>query len=543
MQESRILGAHDSRLLEAHDARTGSSSASLRLLVAAGFRHGRLALTSFLGVLAGVLLVLAFMPSSYQATMKILVRNERVDPVVSSAPNANNQVLAVTDEDLNSEVELLTSEDVLQNVARKTGLIPGQSRMPWGPHTYEQRVAMAVKGLRKALDAGPLPRTNLIEVKFASANPQLAADVLNNLGEFYVEKHLEVRRTSGQYDFFNQQADQYRQAMEAAEAKLGQADSVAPQLARDLTVQKQKDFEATFQQTKAQIAETQHRIQILEQQKADTPARMTTQTRKSDNPALLQNLKSTLLTLELKRTELLMKYQPSYRPVQEVEKQIAETQAAIAAEENAPVREETTDQDPVHLWERSEIAKAQSDLVGLQARAMAMEQTIGAYNRNAQTLEKQSVEQQDLTRTAKTAEENYLLYMNKREEARITDALDRQRMLNIAIAEEAHVPATPVTPAWLRLAMSLGLASLVSIGLVVMAEYFDPTFRTPAEVSRLLAMPVLVSIPSPDTDSRDLDAAETIVHWKMAGRPRDLPAGNDEDDSSLDSGRQPACGE
>jgi uncharacterized protein involved in exopolysaccharide biosynthesis len=226
------------------------------------------------------------------------------------------------------------------------------------------------------------------------------------------------------------------------------------------------------------------------------PGRMTTQVRKSDNAALLQNLKSTLLNLQLKRTELLTKYQPTYRPVQEVEQQIAETEALIATQQAEPVRDETTDQDPVYLWVRSETTKAKSQLVALQSRAVAIERAITEYQGHAATLDKQTITQQDLARTAKTAEDNYLLYMHKSEEARITDALDRRRMLNIAIAENAHVPTNPVTPLWLRLAMSLALAFIVSIGLVVMAEYFDPTFRTPSEVTRLLAVPVLASLPA-----------------------------------------------
>jgi capsular polysaccharide biosynthesis protein len=44
--------------------------------------------------------------------------------------------------------------------------------------------------------------------------------------------------------------------------------------------------------------------------------------------------------------------------------------------------------------------------------------------------------------------------------------------------------------------MSLVLALIVTVGMIVMAEYFDPTFRTPAEVTRLLAVPVLASIPA-----------------------------------------------
>jgi uncharacterized protein involved in exopolysaccharide biosynthesis len=497
MKENTRYETSELRLLPSYGSSpSASSSATLREVALAAFRHRRLALTSFFGVLAGAVLVVALMPASYQASLKILVRNERVDPAVSPAPNAASPIPTITEEDLNSEVELLKSEDVLRSVALKAGLLPQQSHLPWRPQTEDQRMASAVVALRKALDAGPLPRSNLIEVKFASPNPQLAANVLNTLGDFYIQKHMEVHRTSGQYEFFDREAESYHKAMEEAEAKLTATGSVAPKLARDLTVQKQKEFEATLQQTLSEIAETQHRLQILAQQQTATPARMTTQTRKSDNPALLQNLKSTLLTLQLKRTELLTKFQPNYRPVQETEQQIAETQAAIAAEESAPVREETTDQDPVYLWARSEIAKAKSNLVALQSRAATFRQTIGTYHQHAEDLDKQSIEEQDLARTAKTQEDNYLLYMHKREEARITDALDRRRMLNIAIIESAHVPATPVTPMWIRLAMSIGLALIVSIGLVILAEYFDSTFRTPAEVTRLLAVPVLASLPA-----------------------------------------------
>ena len=60
---------------------------------------------------------------------------------------------------------------------------------------------------------------------------------------------------------------------------------------------------------------------------------MTTLVRSSDNSQLLQQLKSTLLNLELKRTELLTKYEPTYRLVGEVEHQIRDVKATISAEE------------------------------------------------------------------------------------------------------------------------------------------------------------------------------------------------------------------
>jgi uncharacterized protein involved in exopolysaccharide biosynthesis len=493
MREDHLLVAGPDDQL----ARNLSRNPLLRDMVAVAFRHRRLLLTTFFAVLVGAVLVVAIIPKTYQSSLKILVRNERADPVVSSAPEANQAptILPITEEQLNSEVELIKAEDVLRKVVLENGLTPRKSRLPWGPHSNEERMATAVRGFRMGLDAGPMPRSNLIEVKYESTNPQLAARVLNTLGELYLQKHMEVRGTSGQYAFFTQEAERYRKIMDDAEAKLSEAGPTAPELARNLTVQKLKDSEEALQQTAALIAETQRRLTALEQQKATTPPRMTTQTRKSDNQALLQNLKSTLLTLQLKRTELLTKFQPTYRPVQELEQQIAETEKAITAEENAPARDETTDQNPVNQWESSEIAKATADLAGLQARSTALERTISDYNQRAQALNQDSIKYQDMARTAKTAEDNYLLYTHKSEEARIDDTLDQKRILNVAIAESAHVPALPVTPTSLRLLLSVALAFLVSVITVAAAEFFDPTFRTPAEVAGALAPPLLVSLP------------------------------------------------
>ena len=218
---------------------------------------------------------------------------------------------------------------------------------------------------------------------------------------------------------------------------------MSAQYERDLTLQKASELEASLAQTQAAIAETEQRIEALEQQAASIPPRLTTQLRTSDNPQLLQQMKSTLLTLELKRSELLSKFEPTYPLVVEVEKQIRETRATIAGEKDAPVRDETTDQNPTYEWVKSELAKARTELSGLKARAAANQAALVKYRDDARTLQQAAIVQQDLLRTAKTEEDNYLLYLRKQEEARINDALDARGILNVAIAEPATVPALP----------------------------------------------------------------------------------------------------
>jgi uncharacterized protein involved in exopolysaccharide biosynthesis len=210
----------------------------------------------------------------------------------------------------------------------------------------------------------------------------------------------------------------------------------------------------------------------------------------------MADLKSTLLNLELKRTELLQKYNPDYRLVQEVEKQVAQAHDAISDAEKRGVREETTDRDPTHEWLRTEMAKAKADLVGLEARASAMSEAVRVLQGKALKLGQGSVVQQNLLRTAKADEDNYLLYHRKREEARIADALDQGRIVNAAVAEAAAVPLVPASlSGGVKLVLAFIVAGLLSLGLGFLSEYLDPSFHTPDELKEYLEIPVLASIP------------------------------------------------
>jgi len=211
---------------------------------------------------------------------------------------------------------------------------------------------------------------------------------------------------------------------------------------------------------------------------------------------VLQQMKTTLLNLELKRTELLSKFAPDYRPVQEVEAQIAQAREALQSAEQNPVREETTDRDTTHEWLVGELAKARAELSTLHARVTASSQVVSTYREQARQLNTTGIVQQDLIRAAKTAEENYLLYSRKQEEARISDALDQQRIVNVSVAEEATVPAVPSSPNWpLNLVLGFLLACFVSLGLGFGLDYLDRSFRSPREVEVFLGVPVLASLP------------------------------------------------
>jgi uncharacterized protein involved in exopolysaccharide biosynthesis len=431
---------------------------------------------------------------TYRSQMKILVRRERADAMVTSQANAPPLSRdEVTEAELNSEVELLNSNDLLRRVVLATGLNNAETGEP------EMQIAKAVRGLAAKLHIAPLPKTNVIVVTYESSRPSQARQVLETLANLYTEKHLEVHRPPGEFKFFDQQTEQYRKGLQLAEEKLTdftrQHGTVSAQMERDTTLQKLSEFEAVSKQTQAAIAETEQRIRTLEQQQGVLPGRLTTQVRTADNSGLLQQMKSTLLTLELKRSELLSKYEPGYRLVQELDKQIADTKAALAAEEKTPVREQTTDQNPTSLWVNAEITKARTDLSALQAKAVATNAILNSYRQSARELQESSLVQQDLLRTARTAEENYLLYQRKEEEARINDALDQRGILNVAIAEQPTIPSFPIRSSLMYGLAGLCVAASVSLGMAFTLDFLDPSFRTPDEVITYLGAPVLAAIP------------------------------------------------
>jgi uncharacterized protein involved in exopolysaccharide biosynthesis len=477
-----------------------------RDFLAIGFRQRRLIINTFLGLFSIAVVIAIFLPRKYEAQMKILVRHERAESVVS--PERESPVrwqTEVSEEELQSEAELIKSRDLLTKVVVACNLQEPSSSSFWTSlwkkdgDIGDQRVSRAVLKLEKALTVQPIKLTNLISVSYKSKDPELAPKVLNSLASLYLEKHLAVHRAPGQFEFFHQQAEEYRKALGEAEEKLTsfsrEQGVVNPALEKDMSVRKLAEFEAETNVARATMAESRQRIASLEAQLATLPNRQTTQVRTSDNPQLMQNMKSRLLELELKRTELLARFEPTYRPVQEVQEQIAQTRAAIEAAERAPLRDETTDRDPTYEALRSELAKSKTELAATQARTAAVSSLIRTYQTESQQLDKKELLHQDMVRAAKADEDNYMLYLHKAEEARISDALDRQRFSNVVVAEPATVPFTSQAR-WLLVVVLGGLfASLVSVILAVVADRWDPSFRTPEEVESFLGSPVVAAFP------------------------------------------------
>src|SRR5690242_10440162 len=95
-----------------------------RELAATLLRRPRLVAASFGLLLAGTMLF-AFFSARYESDFKVLLRRGRFDPVASSEPPGTMDFTHadITEEELNSEVELLRDEGLLRQVVKKVGLV------------------------------------------------------------------------------------------------------------------------------------------------------------------------------------------------------------------------------------------------------------------------------------------------------------------------------------------------------------------------------------------------------------------------------------
>jgi len=471
-----------------------------RELAATLFRRPRLVAASFALLLVATMLFVVF-SARYESHFKVLLRRGRFDPLVSSEPpNAMDFTRPdITEEELNSEVELLRDEDLLKQVVKMARLIPADTPDLERPEKIEH----AVRKLARRLDVEALKKSNLVQVSYKDTSPERAARILSALSTLYVQRHTNLQRPPGEILFFDQQTAAYEKRLHQSEAELVHFTRargvVSATLERDIALQKLGEADAGYRQIDQDRVETERRMASLREQLKAFPSRSVTLKRWADNPEVLEKMKTHLLELQLKRTELVSRYEPSYRLVQEVEQEIAETRASIAAEALTPVRDETTDKDPNYEWARMELEKAQVQWDGLRARQSAASTQVASLRTFAQQLQSESLDQQDLMRTAKAEEDNYLLYLHKREEARIGDALDERRILNVAIVEPPIAPALPDHSVFLYFLLAFGLALAFSVGIAFTTEYFDPTIRTPDEAYGLLEVPVLAWLPMPNT--------------------------------------------
>ena len=503
----------------------GGNSITLRDGASALFRRRALVLFTFLAVVLGTAIVTYLLPNKYESRMKILVKNQRVDVAITPQATGGAPLgveSEVSENQINSEIELLTSRDLLAQVAKDCGLAQAGTASFWKKRIPEpERLEKAAADLSKDLVITPVKKANVISISYSANSPEVAAAVLKKVGELYLEKHLTLHHPTGASDFFKEKADQYETQLQDSEKQLTnfQQDNKLVVLGqqKDLTLQKTAEAKSKLLESEAAVNEATNRIKRIEQQLASTPARIVTQSKSIPAQYSAERLNTMLVELQNRRTQLLTKFRPDDRLVREVDDQIRTTRAALTKAEAQTAVEQATDLNPLRQTLETELARARLEQTGAEARRNTLTGQLREYEGALQKLEGDTTRHNDLQRQVKEAEENYQLYAKKREEARIADELDRQKITNVSIAEApalTRIPSSPNRP--LNLVLGVFVAAFLSLGTVFSAEMLGDTVYTPRQLEALTGATVLATVPE---NSRKIVARRKAKPKEIKNQP------------------------
>ena len=475
-----------------------STGVSVRAGVEAIFRQRRL-FAIVVGVALGATAALTLLtPKQYLSQTKFLVQNSRTNVVVTpQRTTAPNVVSGVTEEQVNSEIEILHSRDVLDPIAD-----PGWKDLKPAERTEEANLQheKILKGFEKRLMTSIVRQTDVIEVSLMADTPELARDQLRKVSAAYLEKRRNLQRPQGSSEFFGAEAERIRNGWDAANQQLVNFQKEhqllsLPDREEELNTMI-SEGEQDLLTADVNEKEISSRLEESSKQLQNLPARRDTEDKVVPHYQSLEQLNTLLVELMNSRSQLLTKYQPNDRLVLEMNEQIATTSAALDKATQSGSHEHSTDVDPAWQQVRTNSIQDEIALKASQSHKEKLETQVAGFRRQLSTLQGYTAEFNNLQAKADELKDNYQLYTQKRDEAQMEDAMDAQNMTNVGVAQQPTISYIPEKP---KIVIDLLLGGVTAFFMGLCAVYFADSGRrtvaTPRELDQVSAYPVLATVP------------------------------------------------
>jgi capsular exopolysaccharide synthesis family protein len=484
-------------------------------------RHRGIALSVFLlTTIAVVLQGYAAVPM-YHATARILIEDERSTAIPGLIPDSQYYEDPVPY--YNTQYKILQGRDLARRTitrlqVRDVAEFDG-SAIPAGPSPF------SVPGLLERLRrlGGPPPQTEprpdetpdesalvdmflsriavspvrdsrLVDVSFASMEPEFAARAVNALAEEYVAQNLalKLQATEGMLAWLTQELDNQQKKVQEAEAAL--ADYRERQNAMSLD-DKQNIVLARLNKLNDDVllAKTKKaRAEVLYSQiQALTPAEL------ADAPAIAQHgqvaeAKDRVQEAQRQRAQLAERYGERHPELQEANAEVQEARRQYDLEITRAAQAIRNDYETAMLEERT------------------FTQNLNAARADAQDLSRRSVDYNLMEREANSNREVYQALLQRENELRVSS---NSRANNVRIVDTAEIPKTPEGSSGRRswpIGMALGLVLAVAVPFAL--DYINDTVKTPEDIARLLKLPFLGLVPSVRGDKHPLLASSHIPH-------------------------------
>jgi len=448
----------------------------------------------------------------YEVTAAMLVQKARAElPFVPSALT-EPMVFQISEEDLNSEIEILRSRALLRGVLEDLGSPPSSG----GPSLVDRGKGLVksllntpqvsgddarILGIERNLSISAIARSNVIELRYESPDPEWAQSVLTALIERYLGQRVEVHQAPEEVAFFNAQKELARSRLDSAEASVEHyvretGLSMPHEGQREIALARLDQFERLLGEAIVEVRQGEERVSALLERVGREPARMETAYRLNSD-AEGEEIRRSLVQLRAQRDDLLTRgYSETNPRVTDLDAQIGMAEARLLDAEERAGEISGTEANPVYQSLRGQLLTAQADLEGARGRRTTLEGQVRYFRAELDTLNARSFEATRLLREASAAEETYLLYDRKSEEARIASAVEGARRVNVTVARPPEHPLEPSGPSTtMLLALALMVGVLGGVSLAYVREMLDQTFTTGEDIERLLGIPYLASIP------------------------------------------------
>jgi uncharacterized protein involved in exopolysaccharide biosynthesis len=226
-------------------------------------------------------------------------------------------------------------------------------------------------------------------------------------------------------------------------------------------------------QNRGEIAQLEKQQSVMSLQLVKQPEMLPKERVEARNPAL-QSIKDRLTSLQVDRAKFASRYQPNSETLKHADSEIADLQAALNRELASVSSSTTSEINPVVREFKSSLEQNTVRIAGLKSRNNDLANTEAQITADLSRVNKGSDAYETVERDYRLAEQNYLEYSKKNEEARISEALNSMRLTNVALVAPPETPIEPVYPRQLFiLAFALPISLLLGVAFAALCESMD----------------------------------------------------------------------
>ena len=320
----------------------------------------------------------------------------------------------------------------------------------------------------------PVPGTSIIEIRYSSPDPRLAAEIANATANTYIEQNVKARfdSTMQAADWLSKQLADLQIKVETSQSKLIEYQKehgiVGTDDKQNLTFEKLNDLGKRLTEAQAERIQKESLYRIAKGTNPDDLASVLPE-------SSLAVLKGQQTQLETQLAVLSTQFGPSYPKVVEVKNERDQINKAY------------------HDELQSGIARVQNEYFTAVQREQMLQSALEAQEAEANKLDENAIEYKILKQEADSNRQLYDGLLQKLKEASLAAGLNSS---NVRIIDQARVPlfpARPNVPRNMMFAVLLGLVGGVAIAFAL--EAVDTTVRTPEQAQSLSGLPVMAIIP------------------------------------------------